>query len=71
MSNLKISESMRLFFVEKLTHELRNPSGDWRDYQDAVDRWGFLNDLSKSNHPFLKPEDIPPFPDVDDYPLID
>jgi len=71
MYNLKIGESMRLFFVEKLTRELRNPSGDWRDYQDAVDRWNYLNDLSKSNQPIIKPEEIPPFPEVDDYTLMD
>tara|TARA_Y100000310_G_C20347876_1_gene652857 strand:+ start:211 stop:429 length:219 start_codon:yes stop_codon:yes gene_type:complete len=72
MSSLKISEKMRQFMVNQLTYDLRNPSGDWRDYQDAVDRWNYLDSLVKSRSlQILKAEDLPPFPDVDDYPLID
>jgi len=72
MPSLKISEKMRQFFVDQLTYDLKNPSGDWRDYQEAVERWNFLNSLVKSGtHPILQSDDLPAFPDVEDYPLID
>ena len=72
MPSLKISEKMRQFFVDQLTYNLKNPSGDWRDYQEAVDRWNYLEQLSKSaTFPLLLPEDLPEFPSVEDYPLID
>jgi hypothetical protein len=70
-SGLIISEEMRQFFVQKLTYSLLNPSGDWRDYQDAIDRWNYLNRIVKSNNSIIKSDEIPPEPEVDDYPLID
>lgn len=71
MSSLKIGEEMRQFFVQKLTYSLLNPSGDWRDYQDAVDRWNYLNALAKSNSPIINFDEIPSYPNVNNYPLID
>ena len=70
-SGLIISEEMRQFFVQKLTYSLLNPDGDWRDYQDAIDRWNYLNRIVKSNNSIIKSDEIPPRPEVDDYPLID
>ena len=70
MPNLRINENMRQFFVDKLTDSLTNPSGDWRDYQEAVDRWHYLNTVARSNNPIIRLEEVPPHPDVDDYPLI-
>ena len=70
-SGLIISEEMRQFFVQKLTYSLLNPDGGWRDYQAAVDRWNYLNKLAGSRVPIIKSDEIPSYPDVNNYPLID
>ena len=72
MANLKIGEKMRQFMVDQMIHELVYPSGDWRDYQGAVDRWNYLSSLVNSgSYHILKKGDLPPFPEVDDYPLVE
>ena len=71
LPHLGIGEGVRSFFVQRLTHSLNNPTGNWRDYQEAVKRWEYLNKLSKSNDHIIRPGEVPPYPNVDDYPLID
>ncbi len=70
-----MSESGRILLKNTLLHKtgINSPTGHWSDYNRAWQAWNKLVLFSKAypNAGFLKSDEVPDEPDVDNYSDLD